>query len=499
MLRGHSLLGGAEAGPGLRTFQALNPATGEALEPAFAVATPEEVHRAAILAEEAWPALEATGGTRRGDLLRRVAEGLGAIREELVATVPLETALPPGRVHGELDRTLFQLRLMAEEAEGDAWRTPRIHPGDPTRQPPRPDLVARRQALGPVAVFGASNFPLAFGVAGNDTASALAVGCPVVVKAHPLHPATSLRVGRVIQAAVAELGLPEGTFSLLFDDGLEVGQALVRHPSLRAVGFTGSQRGGRALMDLAAARPRPIPVYAEMGSVNPVLVLPQALATRGEAIAQALAASVTLGVGQFCTCPGLILAVEGPGFEAFHRTLATTLAATPTAPMLGATLARAYGVGLGRLAQLPGVEGACPLGPGPNLLVCGLDTFLRTPELAQEVFGPSTLLVRVPDEAGLFRALQALEGQLTATLWMDPGDRDLARRLLPPLSHLAGRVLFNGVPTGVEVSPAMVHGGPYPASSDGRSSSVGTLALERWSRWVCYQNLPLFMGDAGSA
>lgn len=477
------------------TFRATNPATGEPVGATYHRAAAVDVDRAARLALEAWPALDGAGGRGRAALLRRIAVGLETIRDELRGWVPQETGLPPARVDGELTRTCFQLRLFADVAERGEWVEARIHHGDPARRPqPRPDLRAMRRGVGPVAVFESSNFPLAFGVAGNDTSSALAVGCPVVAKAHPLHPGTSERVAWVVQAAVAELGLPEGSFSLLFDDGLEVGKALVQHPAIRAVGFTGSHQGGRALMDLAAARPHPIPVHAEMGSVNPVFVLPHALRQRSTEIARALAASVTLGAGQFCTCPGLVLAAEGEGLERLREELRRALGETAPAPMLGRRIARAYEEGVARLARRSGVTASPSVLPGaegaPRLLETQVPSFLSDPVLHEEVFGPSTLLVVARDAPALERAADALHGQLTATLWMEPEDEALARRLAAVLARKAGRVLANGVPTGVEVSPAMAHGGPYPATSDGRSSSIGATAVDRWLRWVCFQDLP---------
>jgi len=344
-------------------------------------------------------------------------------------------------------------------------------------------------------VFGASNFPLAFGVLGGDSASALAAGCPVLAKAHPLNPGTSERVAQVAREAVAGQGLPAGVFGLLFDAGFEVARQLLRHPAIRAAGFTGSLRGGKALLELAGARPEPIPVYAEMGSVNPVTVLPQALAVRGPAIGAALGASVTGSVGQLCTSPGLVCAVRGAGFDGFREALSGALAQVAPAPMLGEGLASAYRAGLLQRAA----DGARPAFPGrpagvrcaaPALLEVDGPGFLAQPALAEEVFGPVTLLVSCADPAELRAVLSSLAGQLTATLWMDPGDSELAAGLLPLLQARAGRVLFNGVPTGVEVGHAMIHGGPWPATSAAHSTSVGTRAITRWARPVCYQDAP---------
>ncbi|HET6331423.1 MAG TPA: aldehyde dehydrogenase (NADP(+)) [Holophagaceae bacterium] len=496
MLLGLSILGSASGQPGRAPFKAMNPATGLELDPPFHSASPEEVDQAVRRARAAAPLFAACDGARRAALLRAIARELELDAAELVPRVMAETALPEGRVRGELDRTCFQLRLFATVADEGSWVDARLDTPDPARHPlPRPDLRSMLRPLGPVAVFGASNFPLAFSVAGGDTASALAGGCPVVVKAHPLHPGSSERVGRAISRAVAETGLPQDVFSLLFDAGHQVGAALVQHPGIRAVGFTGSFRGGQALLGLASARSTPIPVYAEMGSGNPVVMLEHALSSRPEAIAQTLAASITQGVGQFCTCPGLILAVEGSGLQRFRDALAAALATVAPAPMLGEGLARAYRDGIERLKADPSVHGHLS---SPSSGSLGAPAFLETngaqlilhPELAEEIFGPGTLLVACRDDRELEACLQSLPGQLTATLWMEPGDLGLATRLLPHLQELAGRVLFNGAPTGVEVGHAMVHGGPWPATSAPHATSVGTLAIRRWARPVCFQNVP---------
>lgn len=496
MLQGLSLLGPVLGDPGDRPFQALNPVTGEALRPVFHSATDAEVDRAVELAREAAPALEALGGAGRAALLREIAKGLEGAADELVPRVMAETALPEARVRGELGRTCFQLRLFADVAQEGSWVEARLDAGDPARTPlPKPELRAMLHALGPVAVFGASNFPLAFGALGGDTASALAAGCPVVAKAHPLNPGTSELVARVVQGALARRDLPFGVFGLLFDAEHTAARRLVQHRDIRAVGFTGSFKGGRALLNLVAARPEPIPVYAEMGSVNPVVVLPGALALRGEALGRTLAASVLNGVGQFCTCPGLIVAVKGEGFDALRAGLLQALQAGTPAPMLGEGLAQAYRTGLARHTDLgatrtfPAVE-ATPGCGVPQLLEISGTGFIAQPTLGEEVFGPATLLVACDSEAERTALLAALPGQLTATVWMEPADEPLAAAHLPRLRRLAGRVLFNGVPTGVEVGYAMVHGGPWPATSAPSTTSVGASAIARWARPVCYQDAP---------
>lgn len=496
MIHGFSLIGSASGRPSGATFHAQNPASGERLDPPFHSASDAEVDRAVELARAAAPALEAAPREARSALLRRIAEGLEEAAGELVARVMAETALPELRVRGELARTCAQLRLFADVVAEGSWVEARLDSGNPDRTPlPKPDLRSMLQPLGPVAVFGASNFPLAFGAVGGDTASAFAAGCPVVAKAHPLNPGTSELVAQVVQAALLSVGLPAGAFSLLFDAGHGVAGRLVGHSAIRAVGFTGSFRGGMALLELTRNRPAPIPVFAEMGAANPVVVLPGALATRGASLGQTLAASVLNGVGQFCTSPGIIIAVQGPGFQALRSGLAEAMAAAAPAPMLGETLALSYRMGL----EWHQTEGAVPVFPpqpsqacfgAPALLETSAKNLLQHPDLMEEVFGPTTLLVACEDETERRQVIAALPAQLTATLWMEPEDEALAAEWLPHLRRLAGRVLFNGVPTGVEVGHAMVHGGPWPATSTHQATSVGTRAITRWTRPICYQDAP---------
>ena len=376
----------------------------------------------------------------------------------------------------------------------------RIDRALPDREPlPRPDLRRMLIPLGPVAVFGASNFPLAFSVAGGDTVSALAAGCPVVVKAHPAHPGTSELAARAILAAAEETGMPDGIFSMVQGPSPDVGQALVSHPAIQAVAFTGSFRGGRALFDTAARRDQPIPVFAEMGSANPVFVLPEALATRGEEIAKALAASVTLGCGQFCTSPGLILVPRSPEADAFLDGLGRLLGEAPAGTMVHAGIKSAYDAELETVASLPGVTLAArstATGPQPAtqaqaaLLQADLATWVAQPRLREEIYGPATLAVRCGTPADLLQAARALGGHLTATVHATEGDLSENPALLPLLARKAGRVLLGGVPTGVEVAPAMHHGGPWPATTDARATSVGTAAILRFARPVCFQSVP---------
>ncbi len=493
---GLSLIGAGRGEPGGTPFTGWNPDAGLALEPRYHSAHPREVERACQLAEEAAPVFAALPSRQRAVFLEHIAESLLAAEADFLAVTPRETGLPPARIQGELGRAAGQLRQFARLLEEGSWVDARIDHALPERRPaPRPDLRSMLRAVGPVAVFGASNFPLAFSVAGGDTASALAAGCPVVVKAHPAHPATSERAGEAVRAAVAACGLPEGVFSLLFDAGTQVGRVLVQHPAIRAVGFTGSRAGGRALMDLAAARPVPIPVFAEMGSINPVFLLPEALAARPEALADALAASILQGAGQFCTSPGLLVAADGTGYEAFRARLVERLGPASAVPMLTPGIAERFREGVDRLAAREDtrtwLRGECREARGaPALFEVDAVAVLTDAALTDEVFGSCAVLARAREQRELARVASRLEGQLTATLMVEAGDHALASELLPVLADRVGRVLVNGVPTGVEVCPSMVHGGPYPASADGRFTAVGTGALRRFVRPVCFQDVP---------
>lgn len=477
-------------------FQATDPSTGDTIPPEFTSATAADIERAVSLAGAAFPSYARVAGKEKGAFLRRIAANLESVAGEITGRAHVETALPPARLQSELGRTCGQLRLFAALVEEGSWVDARIDRGDAARKPlPKPDLRSMQRPLGPVAVFGASNFPLAFSVAGGDTASALAAGCPVVVKAHPAHPGTSELAGLAVRQAVHDSGLHEGVFSLLFDAQYEVGLRLVGHPAIRAVAFTGSRRGGHALMEAAARRHEPIPVYAEMGSINPVFVLPGALRERRESVAAGLHASVTLGVGQFCTNPGVIVAERSPAAEELARDLAERMRATAAGTMLTAGICDAYSAGVERLARTRGVEaraGADSRGrtAAAALFVTDAATFVAEESLRDEVFGPATLLVACEDGAQLLDVARALEGQLSVTVHGTGEDLLAHRELIDLLVTKAGRIVFNGFPTGLEVGPATVHGGPYPATSDGRSTSVGTRAIERFVRPVCYQDCP---------
>ena len=477
-------------------FRALSAATGEPVGPAFPVHGPAEVEAACAAAAKAFAVYRATGREERAAFLEKIAEEILAIGDPLIEAAMRESGLPRARLEGERGRTVGQLRMFAGVVRAGAWQQLRIDPALPERQPlPRPDLRLRMIPVGPVAVFGASNFPLAFSTAGGDTASALAAGCPVVVKGHPAHPETGALVAEAIARAVAACGLPKGVFGHLTGPSNELGAALVQDPRIAAVGFTGSRAGGLALVRLAQARAVPIPVYAEMSSINPVLLLPEALKARGAALGTAFAGSLTMGAGQFCTNPGLVLAMAGDGLDAFLGAAAEAISAAAAQTMLTNGICKAYAGGVATLAGLPGVERVASglegeAGQGQAALFrTSAQAFLAESAMGHEVFGASSLVVVCEDEAELASVIGALEGQLTATLQMDAADEALAARMLPLLELKAGRILANGWPTGVEVCHAMVHGGPFPATSDPRTTSVGSLAIDRFLRPVCYQNL----------
>lgn len=497
-LEGKLLIGQQAVSGQQADIQAVNPATGETLSPAYPGGSKAEVDQACALAEAAFNSYRETGLEARATFLETIAAEIEGLGDKLVERAMAETGLPRPRIEGERGRTCGQIRLFASVVRAGEWLDVRIDPAMPDREPlPRADLRQRHIALGPVAVFGASNFPLAFSVAGGDTASALAAGCPVVVKGHSAHPGTSELVGRAIQRAVAKCDLPEGVFSLLFGSGKEIGQALVADPRIQAVGFTGSRSGGTALMATAQARPQPIPVYAEMSSINPVFLLPEALKARGKAIAEGFVGSLNMGAGQFCTNPGLVIAVEGPELDAFVETAGEAVKGSAGQTMLTPGIHDAYQQGVGRLASHDKVtevarglagETAHPCQAG--LFVTQADAFLRDPALQEEVFGSTSLVIACADAQEVARVATQLEGQLTITLQMDDADLATAKQLMPTLERKAGRILANGWPTGVEVCHAMVHGGPYPATSDSRTTSVGSAAIFRFLRPVCYQALP---------
>ncbi len=462
----------------------------------FCVGTPALVDEACIATEAAFPAYAAMSADRRAEFLDRIADEIEARATAITLIGTQETGLPEARLQGERGRTTGQLRLFAAHIREGSHLDRRHDAALPDRAPlPRPDLRLIQRPVGPVAVFGASNFPLAFSTAGGDTAAALAAGCPVVVKGHGAHPGTGEIVAEAIHAAIRACDMPAGVFSLVQGGNHEVGQALVQHPLITAVGFTGSLGGGRALFDLCAARPEPIPFFGELGSVNPMFLLPEALGARAESLGEGWAASLAVGAGQFCSNPGIAVVIRGPEADAFMEAAGTALGQTGPQVMLTSGIAEAYARGAAEYARQPGVRNLVSSEPGrrevqPFLFAVDAADWLGNPVLCEEVFGPLGLVVVVEDAVQMLAVAQAFRGQLTATLHMDDGDTDLATRLLPVLERKAGRILANGFPTGVEVCDAMVHGGPYPASTNFGATSVGTLSIRRFLRPVCYQNLP---------
>ncbi|WP_439635379.1 aldehyde dehydrogenase (NADP(+)) [Oceanicaulis sp.] len=479
------------------TYKAVDPSTGKELRETFSIASTADVAKACEAAGDAFASYSASAPEDRARFLEAIADNIEALGDELLERGVLETGLPTARLTGERGRTANQLRLFASELRDGGYEGVRIDSALPDREPaPRPALRTRKVALGPVAVFGASNFPLAFSVAGGDTASALAAGCPVVVKAHPAHPGVCELVAGAIAKAVKDCGLHKGVFSMVADTGHKGGQALVADPNIKAVGFTGSRGGGLALMKIAAERAEPIPVYAEMSAVNPVVLFKGALEKDAAGLGEAFVGSLTMGAGQFCTNPGLVFAIDRPELDAFVDAARKAVEAASPQVMLTAGIKSAYDSGVEKLAQVKGVkklargEDGDACGAGPALFEAAADIFEGDAALSEEVFGASSVLVRCKDEASLIKALERLEGQLTATLHLTESDHALASKVLPVLERKAGRILANGWPTGVEVCHAMVHGGPFPATSDTRSTSVGTMAIDRFLRPVCLQNIP---------
>lgn len=492
MLNGKHLIAG-QWHAGSETFRN-HPVRGAATN--FAVGTPMLVDKAAAAAEEAFFHYGTAASGERAGFLNAIADEIDTRGDVITDIGSAETGLPEGRLEGERGRTTGQLRLFADHIMSGAHLDRRHDPALPDRQPaPRPELRVVQRPIGPVAVFGASNFPLAFSTAGGDTAAALAAGCPVVVKGHEAHPGTCEIVAQAIEAAIKACGLHPGVFSLVQGGSHDAGRALVQHPLIRAVGFTGSLAGGRALFDLCMQRPEPIPFFGELGSVNPVFLLPQALKARGASIAEGWAASLSLGVGQFCTKPGLVVGIAGPDLDGFTAAAKGLLGGMTPQTMLSDEIAAAYRSGRDRLAASDGVKAELTSSShgrdvAPDILRTSGADWLADTTLGEEVFGPLGLIVHTADMDEMARIAARLDGQLTCTLQADDDDLDDAGRLMPILERKAGRLLANGFPTGVEVCNAMVHGGPYPASTNFGATSVGTLSIRRFLRPVCYQDMP---------
>jgi alpha-ketoglutaric semialdehyde dehydrogenase len=492
MLTGKHLIAGNWVA-GDATFKS-EPAHGDIHE--FAVGTPAHIDAAVKAAEEAFWSFGYSSRAERAALLNAIADEIEARGAEITAIGTSETGLPEARLEGERGRTTGQLRLFASHIEKGDYLDRRHDEALPDRAPlPRPDLRMIQRPIGPVAVFGASNFPLAFSTAGGDTAAALAAGCPVVVKGHSAHPGTGEIVAQAVDAALKKLGMHPGIFSLIQGGKRDVGQSLVQHPLIKAVGFTGSLAGGRALYDLCAQRPEPIPFFGELGSVNPMFLLPEAVKARGEAIAKGWAGSLTMGAGQFCTNPGISVIIDSPEADAFVEAATAALSPVGAQTMLTDGIAQAYRAGRDRVAGVTGIQelltSTCDLrNATPYLFATTGKEWLDNEILGEEVFGPLGLIVRVSDFDEMMKVARSLHGQLTCTLHLDAGDTEKGRALMPVLERKAGRVLANGFPTGVEVADSMVHGGPYPASTNFGATSVGTLSIRRFLRPVCYQNMP---------
>jgi NADP-dependent aldehyde dehydrogenase len=499
-LHGKNQVAGELSALGSKTFRVYGPGAGGPIEPAFHEASSEELDRAMEQAERAFPAVRKLRPDAVAAFLDRIAQEVEAAGAELTERGTAETGLPADRLNGERARTVGQLRMFAGLVRDGSWVDARIDRAIPDRKPlPKPDLRRMLVPIGPVAVFCATNFPLAFSVAGGDTASALAAGCPVVVKANRAHAGTAEIAAMAVRRAVEACGMPPGVFSLLQGASHELNLRLVRHPATRAVGFTGSLRGGRELFDAAARRPDPIPVYAEMGSANPVFVLPGALRERAEAIAEGLKGSFTLGNGQFCTKPGIVLALENPALGRLVEKLSSLVAQQPPGTLLHGGILQGYEEGVAALSKVAGVAVAARSSAAADpkktqaraaLFLTDGATFLKEERLSGEVFGPSTLVVRCSSREELERAARELDGHLTATVHGTEADLREHAWLVAILETKVGRIVFNGYPTGVEVCPSMNHGGPWPATTVSGATSVGTAAIERWARPVCYQGFP---------
>lgn len=497
-ITGTQLLGNTESKAGTATFMAYAPISGEEIQPPIHEATTEEVHQAVKAANQAFGAYRKVSAEARATFLDKIAEEIMTLGDTLISRAMTETALPQGRLQGERGRTCNQLKLFAQLIREGSWVDARIDTAQPDRKPfPKVDIRHMQIPLGPVGVFGASNFPLAFSVAGGDTASALAAGCTVVVKGHPAHPGTSELVGRAILSAAQKTGMPEGVFSMVQGTSHAVGMAIVEHPLIKAVGFTGSFRGGKALFDAANQRPEPIPVYAEMGSTNPVFILPGALAERGEAIAKGLAGSISLGVGQFCTNPGLVIGLASDATKEFVAQTGQFISEITAGTMLTNGIKKAYHNGIKKLNSIENVQ-VVASGKADNTaytsttfwLESDASTLLTHDELSEEVFGPSSIAITAETKEEMLAVAKGLKGHLTATLQATDEDLEAYADLVDILQEKVGRLIINGFPTGVEVCHSMVHGGPFPATTDARTTSVGTGAITRFARPFCYQAFP---------
>ncbi|MEZ4817403.1 MAG: aldehyde dehydrogenase (NADP(+)) [Flavobacteriaceae bacterium] len=498
MITGKNHIGYSLSAEGTKTFRTFNPKENTENKEVFTEATEDEIDNSAVLASKAFIKYRNISGTKRAAFLRAIADEIEALGDTLVHMYMQESGLPEARAKGERGRTVGQLRMFANYIENDAWRQPTIDKAMPDRNPiPKPDLRKIYIPIGPIVVFGASNFPLAYSTAGGDTASALAAGCPVIVKSHPMHAGTGELVASAIVKAAKDTEMPEGVFSNLNSSGIEVGQQLVSHPKVKGVGFTGSINGGRALYDLAAKRKEPIPVFAEMGSINPVVITPKAIANRTSEIATMYAHSITMGTGQFCTNPGLILTIESEATSKFISELGKKTATIDAYCMLHPNIHSAYTKNGNEVISQPETTLVAEYKGNPlenyakaKIVTTTGAAFLKNPKLHQEVFGPFSLVVQCKNEAQLLQIISHLEGQLTGTIIAEKEEYAGLSELIETLQDRVGRIIFNGVPTGVEVCDAMTHGGPYPASTDSRFTAVGNHAIMRWVRPFSYQDFP---------
>lgn len=492
-ISGKSIIGFGRGNESATTFNAFDPTTGKEVEPKFYSASAEELNRAVALANDARIVYGKISGREKAKFLRQIAHNIEDLGDALLERAMLETSLPKARFVGERGRTCMQLRMFADLVERGDWVDARLDTSDATRQPiPKPDVRSMLRPLGTVAVFCASNFPFAYSVAGGDTASALAAGCPVIVNAHFAHPGTAELTGIAVSEAVKKCGLPEGVFSLIFSKGYEIGQTLVKHPHVKAVGFTGSRTGGRALMDIAAARNEPIPVYAEMSSVNPIFILPSAMREKSETIVTGLHNSVTNGAGQFCTKPGFVVLSESDEAKNFTNKFSELISQTPEHALLTEGIKNNYEkLSSERETKISSAENDLKgFDVNASVFATSAENFLSDSSLEAEIFGPTTLFVNSNKREELLEIARTMEGQLTATVWSNAEDLREYSDLIEILETKVGRLIFNGYPTGVEVGDAMVHGGPYPATSDSRTSAVGTRAIRRFCRFVAFQNFP---------
>ena len=497
MITGKNYIGNTLSAEGNKTYKTFNPQLNIENEHTFYEATSDEINEAVELAAKAFKSFRHTSGKQKADFLNAIADEILALDDELINVYCSESGLPEGRAKGERGRTVFQLRSFADLVAEGSWVEATIDTAIPDRQPlPKSDIRKMNIPLGPVVVFGASNFPLAYSTAGGDTAAAFAAGCPVIVKSHPMHAGTGELVASAIIKAANKTNMPNGVFSNLNSSGIEVGVQLVKHPEVKAVGFTGSIRGGRALLDLAAQREEPIPVFAEMGSINPVIMLPNALKNRSESLAKTYASSITLGTGQFCTNPGLIIGIKGNDLTNFISTLANEIVKIEPSCMLHPNIYGAYESNKAKALAQPELSVVANYDTDVKenyarqaITTVEGKTFLANSTLHQEVFGPFSMVVQCENVEQMEAIISNLEGQLTGTLIAD-GEAEQYSNIISALQNRVGRLIYNGVPTGVEVCPSMVHGGPYPASTDSRFTAVGIHSIKRWVRPFSFQDWP---------